>query len=197
MVRTNKKHQRVTIYTRVSKASQTTDNQLRELQGIIERQGWTVVEVYTDHGISGAKGRDKRPSFDQLYKDASRRRFDMVMAWSIDRIGRSVHAVSGFIADMEALIGQYYHQQAIDTTTPSGKAMIQMCVVFAEFERGMIKERIHAGLKRAKDEGKTLGRPSRWRSWWAWVSCLSQHPVVRSRISIPAWGETGGGGRGY
>ena len=160
MVRSKRQHHRVAIYTRVSKASQTTDNQLRELQGIVERQGWTVVEVYTDHGISGAKGRDKRPVFDQLYKDTSRRKFDMVMAWSIDRIGRSVHAVSGFIADMEALgIGQYYHQQAIDTTTPSGKAMIQMCVAFAEFERGMITERIHAGLKRAKDEGKTLGRP--------------------------------------
>jgi DNA invertase Pin-like site-specific DNA recombinase len=155
-----KKHQRVAIYTRVSKASQTTDNQLQEIQSIAERQGWTVVEVYTDHGISGAKGREKRPSFDRLYKDASRRKFDLVMAWSIDRIGRSVHAVSGFIAEMEALgIGQYYYQQAIDTTTPSGKAMIQMCVVFAEFERGMITERIHAGLKRAKDDGKTLGRP--------------------------------------
>jgi DNA invertase Pin-like site-specific DNA recombinase len=144
----------------VSKESQTTANQLRELQGIAGRQGWTVVEVYTDHGISGAKGRDRRPAFDWLCKDASRRRFDLVMAWSIDRIGRSVHAVSGFIADMDALgIGQYYHQQAIDTTTPSGKAMIQMCVVFAEFERDMIRERINSGLARARANGKTLGRP--------------------------------------
>ena len=153
-------HYRVAIYTRVSKESQTTANQLRELQGIAERQRWTVVEVYTDHGISGAKGRNMRPAFDRLCKDASRRRFDLVMAWSIDRIGRSVHAVSGFIADMDALgIGQYYHQQAIDTTTPSGKAMIQMCVVFAEFERDMIRERINSGLARARANGKTLGRP--------------------------------------
>src|SRR5271169_627047 len=113
---------RVAIYTRVSKQSQTTENQLRELQRIAKRQGWTVVEVYTDHGISGAKGRDRRPAFARLCKDASRRRFYLVMAWSIDRIGRSVHGVSGFIADMDAVdIGQYYHQQAIDTTTPSGK----------------------------------------------------------------------------
>jgi DNA invertase Pin-like site-specific DNA recombinase len=153
-------HCRVAIYTRVSKESQTTENQLRELQRIAKRQGWTVMDVYTDHGISGAKDRDRRPAFDRLCKDASRRRFDLVMAWSIDRIGRSVHAVSGFIADMDALgIGQYYHQQAIDTTTPSGKAMIQMCVVFAEFERDMIRERINSGLARARANGKTLGRP--------------------------------------
>jgi DNA invertase Pin-like site-specific DNA recombinase len=82
------------------------------------------------------------------------------MAWSIDRIGRSVHGVSGFIAEMDAIgIGQFYQQQAIDTSTPAGRAMIQMCVVFAEFERDMIRERIYAGLARARANGRVLGRP--------------------------------------
>ena len=151
---------RAAIYTRVSTDSQTTENQLRELREVAEKRGWQVVEVYADHGISGAKGRDKRPALDKLHKDATRRRFDVVMAWAIDRIGRSVHAVSGFIAEMEAAgIGQYYHQQAIDTATPAGKAMVHMCMVFAEFERDLIRERITAGLARARAEGKAIGRP--------------------------------------
>jgi len=154
------KGKRAAIYARVSTGDQTTENQLLELRQIAERRGWEVVEVYSDNGISGAKGRDKRPAFDRLCKDATRHRFDVVMAWSIDRIGRSVHAVSGFIAEMDALgIGQFYHQQAIDTATPAGKAMIHMCVVFAEFELGVIKERINAGLVRARANGTKLGRP--------------------------------------
>jgi DNA invertase Pin-like site-specific DNA recombinase len=154
------KGKRAAIYTRVSTNSQTTENQLLELRRVAEARGWTIVEVYTDEGISGAKGRDKRPAFDKLMKDATRHRFDIVMAWSIDRIGRSVHAVSGFIAEMESLgVAQYYQQQAIDTSTPAGKAMVHMCVVFAEFERDMIRERIMAGLERAKAHGTRLGRP--------------------------------------
>lgn len=155
------KGKRVAIYTRVSTDGQVTDNQRLALEDAASRRGWQVIDVYTDHGISGAKGRDKRPAFDKLCKDATRRRFDCIMAWSIDRIGRSVHGVSGFIAEMDALrIDQYYHQQAIDTSTPAGKAMIQMCVVFAEFERDMIRERIVAGLSRARAQGKRLGRPA-------------------------------------
>jgi DNA invertase Pin-like site-specific DNA recombinase len=151
---------RAAIYARVSTGDQTTENQLLELRQIAERRGWEVVEVYADNGISGAKGRDQRPAFDRLCKDATRHRFDVVMAWSIDRIGRSVHAVSGFIAEMDALgICQFYHQQAIDSGTPAGKAMIHMCVVFAEFELGVIKERINAGLARARANGTQLGRP--------------------------------------
>jgi DNA invertase Pin-like site-specific DNA recombinase len=152
---------RAAVYTRVSTDGQMTDNQSLALEEVAARRGWQITEAYTDQGISGAKGRDRRPAFDKLCKDATRGRFDIVMAWSIDRIGRSVHGVSGFIAEMDALgVGQYYHQQAIDTSTPAGKAMIQMCVVFAEFERDMIRERIGAGLKRARAQGKRLGRPT-------------------------------------
>jgi DNA invertase Pin-like site-specific DNA recombinase len=96
-----------------------------------------------------------------MCKDAARRKFDVVMAWAIDRIGRSVHDVSGFMAEMDALgVKQYYDRQAIDTATPAGKAMIHMCVVFSEFERDMIRDRVNQGLKRARAQGKRLGRPT-------------------------------------
>jgi len=151
---------RAALYLRVSTDQQTTDNQERELREIAERSGWEVVEVYKDHGISGAKGRDKRPAFDALCKDASRRRFDIVMAWSVDRLGRSLQDLIGFLSELHALgIDLFLHQQGIDTTTPAGKAMFQMMGVFAEFERAMIRDRVNSGLARARAEGKTLGRP--------------------------------------
>jgi DNA invertase Pin-like site-specific DNA recombinase len=122
--------------------------------------GCEIVKVYKDHGISGAKGRDKRPAFNALCRDATKRRFDMVMAWSVDRLGRSLQDLVAFLSELHALrIDLYLHQQGIDTTTPAGKAMFQMMGVFAEFERSMIQERVRAGLRRAKDEGKRLGRP--------------------------------------
>jgi DNA invertase Pin-like site-specific DNA recombinase len=119
-----------------------------------------ITEVYRDHGISGAKGRDKRPQFDALCKAAARREFDVVMAWSVDRLCRSLQDLVGFLSELHALkIDLYLHQQGIDTTTPGGKAMFQMMGVFAEFERSIIQERVRAGLRRAKSEGKRLGRP--------------------------------------
>lgn len=151
---------RAALYIRVSTDQQTTDNQERELREIAARTGWNIVEVYKDHGISGAKGRDKRPAFDALCKDASRRRFDVVMAWSVDRLGRSLQDLISFLSELHALgVDLFLHQQGIDTTTPAGKAMFQMMGVFAEFERAMIRDRVHSGLARARAEGKTLGRP--------------------------------------
>ena len=125
-----------------------------------ERAGWEVVEVYRDHGISGAKGRDKRPAFDALCRDASRRRFDVVMAWSVDRLGRSLQDLVNFLSELHALkVDLFLKTQGIDTTTPSGKAMFGMLSVFADFERSIIQERVRAGLARARREGKRLGRP--------------------------------------
>jgi DNA invertase Pin-like site-specific DNA recombinase len=148
------------VYLRVSTLDQTTANQERELREVAGRMGCNIVKVYKDHGVSGAKGRDKRPQFDAMCKDAARRQFDMVMAWSVDRLGRSLQDLVGFLSDIHALkIDLYLRQQGIDTTTPAGKAMFQMMGVFAEFERAMIQERVRAGLARAKDEGKLLGRP--------------------------------------
>jgi len=122
--------------------------------------GCEIVRVYKDHGISGAKSRDGRPEFDRLLRDAAQRKFDMVMAWSVDRLGRSLQDLVSFLSELHALhIDLFLHQQGLDTTTPSGKAMFQMMGVFAEFERAMIAERVRARLRRAKDEGKRLGRP--------------------------------------
>ena len=151
---------RAVLYLRVSTQDQTTANQERELHEIASRMGCEVVHVYKDHGISGAKGRDKRPQFDRLCRDAAKRQFDIVMAWSVDRLGRSLQDLVGFLSELHALrIDLFLHQQGLDTTTPAGKAMFQMLGVFAEFERAMIQERVRAGLARARSEGKQLGRP--------------------------------------
>ena len=131
-------------------------------------------KVYKDYGISGAKGRDKRPAFDALCRAAARREFDVVMAWSVDRLGRSLQDLVGFLSELHALkIDLFLHRQGLDTTTPAGKAMFQMMGVFAEFERAMIQERVRAGLARARSEGTTLGRrktapPSRRPSGPRW-----------------------------
>jgi DNA invertase Pin-like site-specific DNA recombinase len=159
---------RVGIYIRVSTDGQTTANQRRELEAVAARSGWEVVGFYEDAGISGAKGRDKRPGFDRLLRDATARKIDMVAAWSVDRLGRSLQNLVGFLTELQALkCDLYLHQQAIDTTTPSGKAMFQMCAVFAEFERSMIVERVNAGLKRAKSQGVKLGRGNRKDGSWS------------------------------
>ena len=151
---------RAALYLRVSTDTQTTDNQERELREVAERSGWTITGVYRDHGISGTKGREARPAFNALCKDAARRRFDVVMAWSVDRLGRSLQGLVAFLSDLHALrVDLFLHQQGIDTTTPAGKAMFQMMGVFAEFERAMISDRVKAGLSTARAKGKKLGRP--------------------------------------
>ena len=148
------------LYLRVSTDGQTVDNQRLELEQAAKMAGWQVVGVYMDEGISGAKSRQDRDGFDRLCKDATRRQFDVVMAWSVDRLGRSLQDLIGFLSELHAVgVDLYPHQQGIDTTTPAGKAMFQMMGVFAEFERTMIKERVRAGLSRARAQGKTLGRP--------------------------------------
>lgn len=151
---------RVAIYSRVSTASQNTENQVRELLQVAERHGWTVVAEFTDSGISGAKGRDQRPGLDALMQAVARREIDMVMAWSVDRLGRSLQSLIEFLGELHGKhVDLYLHQQGLDTSTPAGKALFQMMGVFAEFERAMIRERVNAGLARAKAQGKKLGRP--------------------------------------
>jgi DNA invertase Pin-like site-specific DNA recombinase len=119
-----------------------------------------MVEVYEDAGISGAKGRDKRPGFDKMLKDAVRGRFDVVMSWSVDRLGRSLADLIGVLQELHgARVDLFLHQQALDTTTPAGKAMFQMLGVFAEFERSMIQARVNAGLARAREKGTKSGKP--------------------------------------
>lgn len=151
---------RAAIYARVSTDGQTTDNQLRELRRTARRSGWKVIHVYVEDGVSGAKGRDQRAEFDAMCKAAVRREFDVIMAWSVDRLGRSLQHLVQFLEELHATgVGLYLHQQGIDTTTPAGKAMFGMCGVFAEFERSIIQERIRSGLERAKEQGTKSGRP--------------------------------------
>src|SRR3990172_3815572 len=153
------KGRRVGIYVRVSTDGQTTVNQQRELEVAAKRHAWKVVEVFRDHGISGKNGREKRPAFDRLLLGVSRKDFDIVAAWSVDRLGRSLQHLLSFLAELKAKgIDLYLHQQGVDTSTPAGRALFQMLGVFAEFERAMIVERIKSGLRRAKAQGKTLGR---------------------------------------
>jgi DNA invertase Pin-like site-specific DNA recombinase len=150
----------VAIYARVSTGEQTPDNQLQELRAVAERMDWHVAAEYIDHGISGVKGRHWRPGYDRLYKAVIRRNIDLVMAWSVDRLGRSLQQLLALFSDLQAKgVDLYLHQQVIDTTTAAGKSMFQMCGVFAEFERAMIRERVRAGLERARAQGKILGRP--------------------------------------
>ena len=157
-----KRIKRVALYVRVSTDHQSVKNQEIELQVVAERHGWQVVSVYRDQGISGAKGRDKRPGLDKLLQAVARKEFDLVAAWSVDRLGRSLIDLVGILQEFHAKhVDLYLHQQGIDTTTPAGKAMFQMMGVFAEFERSMIHERVMVGLARARAEGTQLGRPAK------------------------------------
>ena len=156
-----RKKKRAGIYARVStRNGQTPENQLRELREVAENAGWQIVGEFVDHGISGSKGRDKRPALDDLWRKVSRREIDIVMAWSVDRLGRSLQHLLHFLGDLQGCSADLYlHKQGVDTTTPGGKALYQMMGVFAEFEREMIRERVNAGLARARAQGRKLGRP--------------------------------------
>ena len=154
------KGKRVAIYLRVSTDEQTTANQRLALETVAERRGWHVVKVYEDAGISGAKGREKRPGFDAMMRDATRHRFDVAMVWAIDRLGRSTATVATAMAELDAAgVALFADKEAVDGTTPHGRAMLHMAAVFAELERAMIRERVNAGLARARAQGKVLGRP--------------------------------------
>lgn len=150
---------RTAIYLRVSTKHQDTDNQRKVLEEVANRAGWEVVEVFEDEGISGAKGRADRPGLDRLLKAVTRREIDKVLVWSVDRLGRSL---KDLISTLDEILNSgaelYLHVQAVDTSTPAGKAMFQMLGIFAEFERGIIQERVRAGLSKARSKGVKLGR---------------------------------------
>jgi DNA invertase Pin-like site-specific DNA recombinase len=162
------------LYARVSTDQQTTENQLKELRAVARRMGWKLDGEFIDQGVSGAKGRDQRQAFDNMLRAATRKEFDVIMAWSVDRLGRSLQHLVSFLGEIHAKgIDLYLHQQGIDTTTPAGKALFQMCGVFAEFERAMIQERVKAGLSRARAQGKKLGRPR--------VGLTTERAILRAR----------------
>ena len=150
------------IYARVSTQHQTVDNQLRELRGAAQRMGFVVIAELVDQGISGAKGRNDRPSFNRLHQMIQRREIDCVFAWSICRLGRSTVDLSTFMSEVQgAGVDLYIHQQSINTATPSGRMVFGIFSALASWEREMISERINAGLVRARAEGKRLGRPTK------------------------------------
>jgi len=157
---TTTRPRRVALYARVSTDRQSTENQLRELRQAAERLGWDVAGEFIDHGVSGAKGRKDRPKLDLLLKGVARKDFDVVAAWSVDRLGRSLMDLVGLLQELHSTgVDLYLHQQGINTATPAGKALFQMMGVFAEFEREMIRERVAAGLARAKANGTKSGNP--------------------------------------
>src|SRR5690349_12310962 len=138
---------RVALYARVSTDKQSTENQLRELRQVAGRMNWEVVEEFIDHGISGSKGAKDRPKLAAMLRDVARREFDIVAAWSVDRLGRSLIDLVSLLQELHSTgVDLYLHQQGINTRTPAGKALFGMMGVFAEFERGMIQERVRAGL---------------------------------------------------
>ena len=141
------------------------DNQRLALQEVADRSGWNVVEVFEDRGVSGAKGRDRRPQFDRLLKAVTRRRIDMVAAWSVDRLSRSMQDLVSFLVELQGCnCNLHLHQQGLDTSTPTGRAMFQMCGIFAELERAILIERINSGIARARIKGTKsdidIGRPT-------------------------------------
>ena len=152
----------VAIYGRVSTSDQNAENQIKLLDELASKNQWIVVDRYIDAGISGSKGRDKRPEFDRLCKDMVRRQFGKILVWDVSRLGRSLQHLVDFLNDLHAVdCDLHIHQSGLDTSTPSGRMMFQMVGVFSEFERGMISERVKLGLERVKSNGKKLGRPQK------------------------------------
>ena len=154
------KAKRVAIYLRVSTTGQTVENQKRELEEAGERHGWEINSPF--QGCRVLRRQRQRPAPRPRCPSTGRspQGVDLVAAWSVDRLGRSLQDLLGTLGELHAKgVGLYLHQQGLDTSTPAGKAMFQMMGVFAEFERAMIRERVMAGLKRAKANGTTLGRP--------------------------------------
>jgi len=155
------KMKKVCLYVRVSTQTQTTENQIQALREVAERSGYEIVKIYSDDGISGSKGREDRPALNQMMKDAVNRQFEMVMCWSIDRLGRSITNLIEIMNELNELkIDMFFSQQSIDTQTASGRMIFGIFSSLASFEREMIRERVMAGLDRARKNGIKLGRPS-------------------------------------
>ena len=154
-------NRKAVIYSRVSTNEQTVENQLRVLREVAEKRGLEVVREISDEGISGAKGRNERPGFDELIKGSVKNEWDIILVWDVSRLGRSLKHLVSFLEDIQSVrCDMYIHQSGIDTSTASGKMMFGMLSVFSEFERSMIRERVIAGQQRAKSEGKHIGRPT-------------------------------------
>ena len=148
---------RAAIYARVSTLDQEPENQLAELRHYVAARGWTAVE-FVDRGVSGS--RDRRPALDAVLMDIKRRRFDVLVCWRLDRLGRSLKHLVTLLDELQVLgVAFVSLQEGIDATTPAGKLQMHILAAIAEFERARISERVVAGLARARRQGKKLGRP--------------------------------------
>ena len=153
---------RIAIYARVSTSSQSPQNQIDVLTELANRQGYTIIKIYSDNGFSGTKLTADRPALNELMTDARKRKFDMVLVWSLDRLGRSLKHCLELLQELQELkVDLFFHQQGMDTSTSSGKLMFSTIGAFAEFERNIIRERVMAGQARAKANGVKFGRPSK------------------------------------
>lgn len=149
---------RAAIYARVSTFDQEPENQLAELRQYAQARGWTSVE-YVDRGISGSK--DRRPALDQLVADAKRRKFDVLLCWRLDRLGRNLRHLVVLLEELRSVgVAFVSLNEGIDATTPAGKLQLHVLAALAEFERERIRERVNAGLARARAQGTRLGRPN-------------------------------------
>jgi DNA invertase Pin-like site-specific DNA recombinase len=167
------------LYARVSTTDQEPENQLIELRRYVAVRGWTATE-YVDRGVSGAK--DRRPALDALIRDAKRRRFDVLVCWRLDRLGRNLRHLVTLLEDLQA-VGVLFVSlgEGIDCTTPAGKLQLHILAALAEFERERIRERVLAGLQRARAQGKRLGRPRNRPS-------TVEIPGGSVRAAAKAWG---------
>jgi len=148
---------RVAVYARVSTLDQTTANQLLDLRQMAGQRGFEIVEEYVDHGISGTRAR--RPALDKMMADARRGRFDIVVVWAADRLARSVKHFVEVLAELDHLgIGFVSFREQIDTAGPLGRAVMIIVSAIAELERSLIVERVRAGIRRARLEGRHIGR---------------------------------------
>jgi DNA invertase Pin-like site-specific DNA recombinase len=145
------------IYARVSTLDQEPENQLQELRRYCDARGWSAVE-YVDRGVSGSK--DRRPSLDQLVADAKRRKFDVLVCWRLDRLGRNLRHLILLLDELHAVgVGFVTLGEGIDTTSPSGRLILHVLGAISQFERDRFRERVVAGMARAKSQGKRFGRP--------------------------------------
>ena len=150
----------VAIYVRVSTSSQTTENQLIELAEVCERNKWHITNVYNET-ISGTKGVDERDELNRMMQDASRKKFDKIVVWSVDRLGRSMKHLVNVLSQMKDVgVDVYSYKQGIDTSTTMGSSFFHMVGIFAELENNMRKERQKIGIRRALDNGAKFGRKS-------------------------------------
>jgi DNA invertase Pin-like site-specific DNA recombinase len=173
------KAKRAALYVRVSSDRQTVQNQLAELRRAIEFEGWQELAVYKDEGISGTKGRDKRPGLDQMLEDAKRRRFDVIMVWAIDRLGRSLRGLLDTVEHIhKCKVDLYLMRERIDTTTDTGQLLFGIMGSLAAFERATIRRRAEAGLDRVKGELKEKGK-----------FVARKSGIVRHRLGRPGYAD--------